>query len=199
MLETFGVSREAEEVYLALLADSGADAAALGKRLHVPTAQINAALAELTEFELLREGDGAVHGLWKVRAPEDAIEFLIGQEHRRLEEQKRSLEDKRKGVTEMVKTFVESRTAASTTEQVETIADPNAVRSRIYLLAGEARQSAAQMVPGEAFDEPTTAWSMRVDLEMLKRGLRLRLIVTEVSLQSEHWSDYLNVVTAEGA
>lgn len=200
MLQVFGVSQDAESVYREMLRLPEAGVAELADSLGVAPDEVRARLDELAGLSLVEpDGPHTRSGRFLALPPEVAVEVLIAREEDRIASLQRELEASREHVGDLVDAFVESRSLGADAGAVEQIDVPSVVRSRLFQLSREACATACTIIPGEAFSASATQSSQRLDLELLARGVGVRIIVSEVSTSSEHWSRYLRVVSGQGA
>jgi len=73
------------------------------------------------------------------------------------------------------------------------------VRSRLFQLVRQAQQSVCFVLPGQALPTGAIEASTRLDDDLLARKISLRMIVTEASLATPHWSSHLAQQVAKGA
>lgn len=191
MLETFGVSAEAETVYQALLGHPGRSPHEVCTGL-TPEG-LGAAVDELRTRGLVLGSPDEV----EVVPPERALTHLIDEEERRLTARLAGLSRSREEVTDVVADYLAPR-AGSIGDHVELLEDPALVRSRIFQLAAGARESVWAVHPGEALTPEQIESALISDRDIAGRGLDCRMIITPASLGPAHWDDYLGQLQSLG-
>lgn len=196
MLEVFGVAASTEQVYRAMLDSPDADAEQLAGLVGLEPEDVGRELdllADLMLVEMRSEGRGLL-----AIPPEQALEALLTAEEARLSERRRSVLQARADLAELVDAFVASRTRCDSGGLVEEIDDPGVVTSRLFQLARSGSRRVSFMLPGEAVPSAAIGPSARLDEELLSRGVTLRAIVSETSLESRHWFEHLTEQAARG-
>jgi len=198
MLQSFGVDERTEDVYRAMLQLPQAGVDELAAHLGLAVEDVRAELDHLAGLTLVEPGNERVQH-YLALPPDQAVEVLIAREEERLLARQREVAATRTSISELVDSFVARRRKVGDDGLVEQLEGPRVVRSRLYQLTSSATQRAASMVPGEAFSVRATEASLRLDVSLLERGIALRTIVSEVSLTTSHWHDYLRRTVALGA
>jgi len=189
MLEVFGVQALTESVYRAMLEHPTADTAAIASEVDVSVDEVRAELDLLADLMLVEVGVGA--SPFQAIPPEQAIAVLVAREEARLAERQRQVTEARDDMSALVESFVTSRTQQGSDGLVEQIDDPRVVTSRLFQLTRAARERVSFMLPGEALPPEAIGPSARLDGELLARGIPLRVVVSDASLERTHWRDHL--------
>lgn len=192
MLETFGISTEAETLYDALVRHPGRAPAQIPTRL--TDEDLASALEELrTRGLVLPLESGAVD----VVPPERALTHLIEEEERALAARMNGLSRARQSIPEVVADYLAPRTPTRG-EHIELIEDPEHVRSRIFQLSAAAQESVWAVHPGTALTPEQITSALISDRDIAARGLDCRMILTPASLGPPHWDEYLEALQAMG-
>ena len=189
MLEVFGVQALTESVYRAMLEHPTADTAAIASEVDVSVDEVRAELDLLADLMLVEVGVGS--SPFQAIPPEQAIAVLVAREEARLAERQRQVTEARDDMSALVESFVTSRTQQGSDGLVEQIDDPRVVTSRLFQLTRAARERVSFMLPGEALPPEAIGPSARLDGELLARGIPLRVVVSDASLERTHWRDHL--------
>ncbi|TQM64726.1 helix-turn-helix transcriptional regulator [Humibacillus xanthopallidus] len=189
MLEVFGIQSVTESVYRSMLERPSADTTEIARIVGISVPQVKAELDLLADLMLVEVGAGTRP--FQAIPPEQAIAVLIGREEARLAERQRQVSEAREDLTALVESFVTSRTQTDTQGRVEVIDDPRVVTSRLFQLTQGAHERVSFMLPGHALPPAAIAPSARLDDELLARGIPLRVVVTDASLDTPHWRDHL--------
>lgn len=193
-----GVEGTTESVYRAMLVHPDAGISELAALLEMDDEQVRGqldALAELSLVETQEPGSGRFLAV----APDEALEVLIAREEERLQARQRELLSSRSAIGDLVSSFVDSRRQLGADGLVEQIEGVGVIRSRLFQLSGTATRSVASIQPGEALSPSATEAAARLDHSLLDRGVALRTVVSETSLEAAHWRDYLHAQVAAGA
>lgn len=192
VLESFGVSAEAETTYHALLRHPGLEPTSAGTGLE-PQALASA----LDELRLRGLVLPAECGEVEVVPPERALTHLIDEEERRLSDRLAGLSRSRQEITEVVADYLAPR-AGDVGDHVEVLEDPEHVRSRIFQLSAAATESVWAVHPGAALSPEQITAALISDRDIAGRGLDCRMIITPTSLGPAHWADYLEQLQGLG-
>jgi len=196
VFERFGVSPQAEAVYLELVHSAPASIEGLALSVGVTGDAVSDVVAELVRHGLLIEEDSAPPGITVV-SPHAGLDTLITREEERLERERASLESSREGLGDLLADFVQARVHRSG-ELVETIEDSSVVRARLYQLAHQAVTSAWATHPGAALSPSSTADSLALDRYLAASGITYRLLMSRESFGPRYWSDYVDEVVGLG-
>jgi DNA-binding CsgD family transcriptional regulator len=189
MLGVFGVEALTESVYRAMLEHPTADLTTIADDVDVSVEQVRAELDLLADLMLVEVGAGA--SSFQAIPPEQAIAVLVAREEERLAERQRQVAEARDDMSALVESFVTSRTLQGSDGLVEQIDDPRVVTSRLFQLTRAARDRVSFMLPGDALPPEAIGPSARLDDELLARGIPLRVVVSDASLERTHWRDHL--------
>jgi DNA-binding CsgD family transcriptional regulator/sugar-specific transcriptional regulator TrmB len=188
-LETFGVDLDTETVYLSMLQNPECGVDRLAELLGRPSPDVRRALDALAGLSLVTAEAGAVDRYAAI-PPEQALEVLIAREEDRLEARRAHLADSRASIPALVQDYVDSR-RTYVCDQVELLTEPQLVRSRLFQLTDEARETAWAIHPGGPLSAEAIAVALPLDKELTSRGVRCRMIVTTSSMGPAHWTEYL--------
>jgi len=196
MLEMFGVPATTEAVYRVMLDKPTAELDELAAHVGLSAEAARAELTVLAELMLVTAGPGG--GPYFAIPPEQALEVLLAAEEARISECQRRVGRAREDLGELVEAFVASRSLRDSGGFVEQIDDPAVVTSRLFQLARSGTRKVSFMLPGDAVPPEAIGPSARLDNELLSRGIPLRAIVSDTSLESRHWRDHLTGQAGRG-
>ncbi|HET8986981.1 MAG TPA: helix-turn-helix domain-containing protein [Humibacillus sp.] len=196
MLQVFGVQAITESVYRAMLEHPSADTAQVAEIVGISVSQVKAELDLLADLMLVEVGAGARP--FQAIPPEQAIEVLISREQASLAERQRQVSEARQDLCALVESFVANRTHHDVEGLVEQIEDPRVVTSRLFQLARAARERVSFLLPGQALPPDAIGPSARLDDELISRGIPLRVVVADASLEAGHWRTHLLGQVARG-
>jgi DNA-binding CsgD family transcriptional regulator len=195
VLELFGVQKQTERVYQAMLAHPRADVATLATHLNLAPAEVSAELDRLAEIMLVQpDGDQTYLAV----APDLAIESLLTREEVRLAEMQAQMTRGRGRVTDYVESYVQSRIQRDDLGLVEVVDERVVVRSRLYQLVRQARRSSVAVLPHGPLPIGSLERSARLDEELLARRVATRVVVAESSLSVPYWREHLQAQAALG-
>lgn len=193
MFEAFGISRLAESAYRVLLANPGLDLDGVGTRL---SGDAGGAVAELIDRGLVTRSE-SVNRHFRIETPERAMDLLIAQEEAALEARRIALSDLRDGVADLVADFIGGRSRVLS-GLIEEIDGGDAVRSRLYQMAGRARREVWTVNPGPAPAPRALDASRAMDTLARDRGVRARSIFSTEVLIDGPMRGYLSEVIDAG-
>jgi len=173
ILETFGVSAQAEAVWHVLLTGPDTPIRDLTKLTLLPQESVDAALEELLDAELVREG-AAAPGVIAID-PVLAVETLITRGERQLAAQAAKYAELRAILPSVASSYKRGRVAAGEVDGIELVEPLDDVRRLIYK-AGERCSKEAR-----GLDRDTTVEGLREArpsaVAALERGVEMREIV----------------------
>ncbi|MGD8150012.1 TrmB family transcriptional regulator [Ornithinimicrobium sp. Y1694] len=196
MFERFGVSGQAEHVYLELVHSEPTSREQLAAGLGPFAAGLDDVIAELSGHGLVSLDPTRALG-FQVVAPHRAVDILIEREEQRLAREREALAASREGVGGLLEEFLSAR-VRRTGDAVETIDEPTVVRARLYQLIQGAQRCVDATHPGAALSAEATEQSLEVDRQLAGRGVAARILMSRESLGPEHWETYLEETTALG-
>jgi DNA-binding CsgD family transcriptional regulator len=173
MLETFGLTSDAEGIWLALLADPSVGINTTGRRQHLTARQASEATEQLVQANLVRRDDSAEHVT--AYEPSLAIETLIARAERNLASQREQLRSIRSQLPSLSETYARARAEQHYSADVEIVLSLEEIRERISL-AGEQTRDEHRHLMRDAKAESIVA-AAPVDAESLARGVRQRSII----------------------
>ncbi|WP_374967791.1 helix-turn-helix domain-containing protein [Terrabacter sp. BE26] len=185
-----------EAVYRVMLDKPTADLDELAAHVGLSAEAARAELTVLAELMLVSVGPEGCP--FFAIPPEQALEVLLAAEEARISECQRRVGRAREDLGELVDAFVASRSLRDSAGFVEQIDDPSVVTSRLFQLARSGTRKVSFMLPGDAVPAEAIGPSARLDNELLSRGIPLRAIVSDTSLESRHWRDHLTGQAGRG-
>ncbi|MBB2893351.1 helix-turn-helix transcriptional regulator [Flexivirga oryzae] len=197
-LEKFGLGRNAETAYDALIRGVAPTAEALVAAIGLTTEDAVQSLDELKSHALLRESKTA--DCLRVTPPDEAIELLIAHEERLLEQRRLDIQQARGEIDDLVESFVSAATETPVGSPAITyLKGSEVIRSKLYQLVGEASDVTLNMIPGSrTFSAAAIRSAERLDNQLIARGVHERFIVSELSIQDPNWSAYLRRIGEKG-
>lgn len=194
-LQSLGLSVEQESAYRALLRVPMQSVSDLARHIDRCESQLNDDLGVLCELGLAeRQGD-----LLKAAPPDVAIDSLIERHERRIEQERESLRRSRDVVGELVHEFLTAHVQGGRDAIVEQLDEGRVVRSRLYEMSSSAAIRTRTMVPGGAVPEAAVESALRVDRNLLARGVEVQTIVSEVAVETPYFRAYLEEIERAGA
>jgi DNA-binding CsgD family transcriptional regulator/sugar-specific transcriptional regulator TrmB len=175
MLEVFGVTDQAEAVYLALVRNPAASVADLATMAGVSCEAVRAALDELARLSLVRsscEDQGVIGAV----SPEIGLEYLLAREQAELLERQVQIDHSRAEVTALIAGLAEHRTPSPSSPSVTTVNGIDAIRLKLEQLAYAATREVLSFMPDGAQTLDNIAASQAVDQMLLRRGVPIRSV-----------------------
>ncbi|GAA1949521.1 LuxR C-terminal-related transcriptional regulator [Catenulispora subtropica] len=171
MLEVFGVSPAAEQLYLHLLREPAPRLDAVGEQLGWPAHEVRAAVGELSRLALLRPSPAHPRTLLPV-APDAGLATLLARMQAELVARQNQLESGRAALATLITEYVELQTRDERTT-VEELVGVAQVRDRLKTLASQVRSEVLELVPDPAQRPDTLEASKPLDAALLERGVRM--------------------------
>lgn len=193
--QELGLGPSETEVYQALLATPGVNFSSLAHLVRRSPEEVLDAATRLHGIGLIRLEADAAYPL----PPDQGIEALILRAQEDIARRQSAIAEARQSLPSLVDAYLEGHASAVAQAPYEELTEPAAVRSRIYRLAANARESACSMIPGAAFTPEATAASRRTDEDLLERGVSVEYVVSLESCLTPSWRDYLDDISAAGA
>jgi len=174
MLESLGLSSQAEEVYRALLAHPGLGVAELAQLLAVTETDLRESLDLLVDLALLKPTWRNDHTL-RLVSPQTALSTLLAQAEAEVAMRQQQIEATRAAITAMAAAHDESR------DRLDTVRHPDleSIRARLEELAHTAKVECLSLTPGGAMPADTMSAGGPLNQLALKRGVSIRNIYQE--------------------
>lgn len=171
MLESLGLSSQAEEVYRTMLAHPTLGVAELANHLGLTETELRESLDVLVDLALLRPSWRRDRTL-RLVSPQTGFASLLARAEADIVARQRQIEATRAAVAAMAAEHDELR------DRVDTIrhADMDAVRGRLEELAYTARVECLSLTPGGALMADTMSASRPLNQVALERGVSIRNI-----------------------
>lgn len=174
MLEAFGVSSAAEQLYLHLLREPDLRTEAISEQLGWPEHEVRATLDELSRLALLRASPAHPRTLLPV-APGVGLESLLTRLQAELVARQHQLESGRAALAMLTTEYAELGHAGERTV-IEELVGVQEVRTRLKTLSAQARSEIATLVPDPVQRPDTLAASRPLDEALLERGISMRTV-----------------------
>jgi DNA-binding CsgD family transcriptional regulator/sugar-specific transcriptional regulator TrmB len=175
MLEVFGVTDQAEAVYLALVSSAAASVADLANIAGVSCEAVRAALDELARLSLVhstREDQEVIGAV----SPQVGLEYLLAKEQAELLERQVQIEHSRAEVTALIADLAERRPPSPSDPSVTTVDGIDAIRLKLEQLAYAASSEVLSFMPDGAQTPDNIAASQSIDQMLLRRGVQVRSV-----------------------
>ena len=174
MLEAFGVSSAAEQLYLHLLREPDLRIEAISGELRWPEEEVRATLDELSRLALLRTSPAHPRTLRPV-APDVGLESLLGRLQAELVARQHQLESGRAALAMLTAEYAElhPRGERTVTEELVGVEE---VRTRLKTLSAQAKSELVALIPDPVQRPDTLAASKPLDAAVLERGVRMRTV-----------------------
>jgi DNA-binding CsgD family transcriptional regulator len=178
LLTEFGLSEQAEAVWLALLETPDASIEAIGRSTCLSTGEVRASFAELLATGLARP-ESSCSG-FGVHEPSIAIETLIARAERELASRRERLGEIRANVPELAELYTRARAGDQHAADLDVVSARDEVQQRIFL-AGEATHSQHRHLMRDVRAD-TIRGSVASDAASLARGVQQRSIIGTADL-----------------
>jgi DNA-binding CsgD family transcriptional regulator len=174
MLEVFGVSSAAEQLYLHLLREPDLRIDALSEQLGWPEDEVRATLDELSGLALLRTSPAHP---WTLRpvAPDVGLESLLVGLQADVVARQHQLESGRAALAMLTAEYAELRPRGDRT-MIEELLGVQEVRDRLSTLTAQVRTELMTLVPDPVQRPDTLAASKPLDAALLGRGVAMRTV-----------------------
>lgn len=171
MLEVFGVSPAAEQLYLHLLREPNPRLEALGEHLGWPPHELRAAADELARLALLQASPTNAKTLQPV-APSAGLASLLARLQTELVDRQHQLESGRAVLATLITEYAELQ-ARGERAMVEELVGVEEVRARLKILADQTRSEVLELIPDAVQRPDTLEASKPLDAALLGRGVRM--------------------------
>jgi len=192
LLEALGITASEETAYRRLLATERATAGDLAKLAEQSTGEVRAALHSLEAKGLVARSPGK-SGRYVPVDPEVALEVLLLR-------RQAELEHARLSVRRLVEDIRETSRTLSSTEIVEVVRGREAIQQRVIQLQRTARAEVVGMdkPPYATVDEAEVADGNDVEVELLRKGIRYRVLYDRSALELDGTMAHIRARTREG-
>lgn len=174
VLETLGLSRDAELLYRAMLAGPQLGVAALAEQLGWPPDRVRSSLDGLSELALVRNAPGEDGG-FRVIPPQNAMELLLARQQTALAEQQLRVEASRAAAAQLIAECSALRPVTGDADS-EQLTGADEIRDRLARLAAEVAHEVMTFAPGGAHTAADLAASREPNAAMLGRGVTMRTV-----------------------
>ncbi|MFR9778906.1 helix-turn-helix transcriptional regulator [Micromonospora sp. MS34] len=172
MLESLGLSAQAEQVYRLMLAFPDLGVAGLADRLALTETDVRAALDDLADLALLRPSS-ARPGLLRPVSPDVGLASLLARAEAEVLQQQRQIEATRAAIKTI---SAEQLAAAQAVDGVRRYEDVDSVRIRLEELAANATRECVSLNPGSAQVPEAKETSKPLNQLALERGVAIRCV-----------------------
>ncbi|WP_037601668.1 helix-turn-helix transcriptional regulator [Streptacidiphilus rugosus] len=195
MLTGLGLTRDADRVYRAMLAQPQLDVAGLAAALDLAAIQVGDALDLLSELSLVRTSEG-VPGIRAV-SPDLGLEILLARQSADLAAQQQRLEASRATAAQLISEYADLRPTEAS-PGVEHLIGIDRIRSRIARLTNEISTEVMAFSPDGAQTAENMEAARPLDLRVLERGVMMRTIYLDSLRNNPPTVDYANWLAAHG-
>jgi DNA-binding CsgD family transcriptional regulator/sugar-specific transcriptional regulator TrmB len=146
MLEVFGVDRQVESVYLALLEHPAAGVRDIAHMLDIREDDVHDALDKLADLSLVgpqRDGQGTIHLI----SPDVALSYLVAREKARLLQRQHQVENSRAAIATLIAKLSAERAPAPATAALAQVFGLDAIRAKLAELAYNTERQVLSLMP----------------------------------------------------
>jgi DNA-binding CsgD family transcriptional regulator/sugar-specific transcriptional regulator TrmB len=191
MLEAFGVDRQVEAVYLALLDHPAAGVAEVSAILGMSEDQVHTALDELARLSLIRpmwQGTGTV----SLISPDVALGYLVAREQAQLLQRQQQVERSRDAIAMLVAKLAEESEAAERAEiALSQVVGLDAIRTKLAELAYGTEREVLSLMPDGPQTRENLEASRPLDEMLLRRGVSILTIYLDSVRNVPESRDYV--------
>ncbi|MFC1231492.1 MULTISPECIES: helix-turn-helix domain-containing protein [Streptomyces] len=173
MLESVGLSRQAHDVYRALLLKPDSDLADIAREVGLPVEETRGALDLLTDLSLLHSVESNSHFI--PADPEVGIYPLLERRSAELDEQRASLSQGRAAVAALAAEYA-TLGPRHGGDGIDRLVGVEAVRVRLAELSRQATAEVRSFMPGGALSAAALEACRPLDEQNLARGVRMRTV-----------------------
>ncbi|MER7846193.1 helix-turn-helix transcriptional regulator [Kitasatospora sp. NPDC096077] len=196
MLTALGLDSVSESVYRAMLVHPHEGVVALGVRLDLTEQQVRQALDTLSELALLRPSAERAGELRAV-PPEVGMELLMARQQAELAAQQLRIESSRAAAAQLIAEFADLRPGAGH-PGVEQLIGLDQIRDRLATLTRDVREEVMTFAPDGGQRPENIEAAKPLDLDLLRRGVRMRTVYLDSVRNSPHTVEYLTWLTDRG-
>ncbi|MFD6889355.1 LuxR C-terminal-related transcriptional regulator [Streptomyces sp. NPDC059957] len=171
MLESVGLSRQAHDVYRALLLKPDSDLDGIAREVGLLVEETRSALDQLTDLSLLHSVEGSSHFI--PANPQVGIYPLLERRGAELDEQRASLSRDRAAVAALAAEYA-TLGPQHDGDGIERLVGVEAVRIRLTELSQQATTEVRSFMPGGALSAAALEACRPLDAQNLSRGVRMR-------------------------
>lgn len=172
MLEIFGVDRQVESVYLALVGHPAAGVQDIAILLGVSEEQVHEGLDELARLSLVGPR-WDTQGTIDLISPEVALGYLVAREQARLMQRQHQVESSRAAISQLIADLSMERNASPAKVDLTQVFGIEAVRAKIAELAYGTKRQVLSMMPDGPQTEENLQASRPLDEMLLRRGVQM--------------------------
>jgi sugar-specific transcriptional regulator TrmB/DNA-binding CsgD family transcriptional regulator len=173
VLEAFGVEKETEAVYIALLNQPTAGVREIAELLGLSDGRIHQALAELARLSLVRPSWGDPRIIRPV-SPDIGLQYLLAREEAELLQRQNQIESSRAAIAELIAELsVQGGTALSHEADLSQVFGLEAIRTKLIQFAYSTRQQVLSLMPDGAQTSENMEASRPLDEMLLRRGVEI--------------------------
>jgi DNA-binding CsgD family transcriptional regulator/sugar-specific transcriptional regulator TrmB len=190
MLEVFGVERQVESVYLALLEHPAAGVRDIAHMLDISEDNVHDALDKLADLSLVgpkREGQGAI----QLISPDVALSYLVARETAWLLQRQHQVENSRAAIATLIAKLSAEQAPARSAAALAQVFGLDAIRAKLAELAYGTEQQVLSMMP----DGPQTVENLEaskpLDEMLLGRGVEILTIYLDSVRNDPHNREYV--------
>jgi DNA-binding CsgD family transcriptional regulator/sugar-specific transcriptional regulator TrmB len=195
MLESLGVSADAEKAYQVMLTHPETDIAAIAEHLGWPEQRVSVAFDELADLSLIRPSQNDPSGLRAVN-PEVSLVSLLARKECELLEQQQQIADTRLKLAQLIDDYSELYRRRQS--GIERLTGLDEIRSRIEGLAANCRTSIMAFAPHGAQSSENMAESRPLDIAVLQRNVLMRTIYVHGLYNDRASADYARWLVSQG-
>ncbi|MEO3749053.1 LuxR C-terminal-related transcriptional regulator [Streptomyces sp. B6B3] len=168
----------------------------LAVRAGVTPADVSRAEQRLSVLGLLQPSPG---GGWVAISPESAAESLLAPMEQDILRRRIAMAATREQMHALSGDYLEARSLRSATSSIEIVSDLGNVRSVIDDLARNCTSSVEVLSPGGAPNEEAMRAALPLDLDVLGRGVRLRMLLQYSARGHRATAQYVETIVRAGA
>ena len=171
MLDTLGLSRDAELVYQTMVSAPTAGVADVAGTLGLPESRVRDGLDELVRFTLARESRDEP-GKLRMVSPDIALSTLLHREEQELAQRQHELAAKKVAITTAVAEYanLQPNLGGNSSERLVGL---DRIQSRLEVLARDLRAECLSVMPGGAQSQASLDASRPLDRDALERGISI--------------------------
>ncbi|MEU5796320.1 regulatory LuxR family protein [Streptomyces sp. PsTaAH-130] len=196
LLAALGLDRTCESVYRALLARPRLGLGDLRSDLGLSDTDLRRALDNLSELALIRTSSDSPNSFRAVD-PEIGVQALIARQQERLAMEQQRIAQLRLAAAQLTAEFSLAR-PRHITEDVERLDSIEEIRDRISILVRDVTSDVMTLAPDGAQTAENMDAAHPQDLDLLKRGVRMRTVYLDSVRNSPATTTYANWLTDLG-
>jgi DNA-binding CsgD family transcriptional regulator len=192
------LTRDVVNLYKVAVTNQPREATEIMAKIGMDHDRLGGAMRVLKDLRLIRPSPDPQR-VWDAVSPECALADLLAEDEAELQRRQAELARVRCELLSLVPTYLEARRAMGAADTIELVDDVPTVRQLLAHWSCRVKKEVRIAHPGSGFSEVALARSMKLDLPVIKRGIRFRGLLQHAVRHHEPTRYYAQTVVSNGA